>query len=57
MSSEIFAHAQKSSENIALYLPKTSDVEQIAALGAKEVHYLYTSGRCKALCAYYGDLM
>jgi hypothetical protein len=40
-----------------LYLPRTTDVEQIADLGTTEVHYLYTSGRCKALCAYYGNLV
>jgi len=57
MSSQIFSHAEKSTKNIALYLPRTSDVEQVAALGDTEVHYLYTSGRCKALCAYYGDLV
>jgi hypothetical protein len=53
---EIFRHAEKGTENIALYLPRTSDVEQISALGDTEVHYLYTSGRCKALCAFYGVL-
>lgn len=56
-SSQIFEHAEKATKNIALYLPRTSDVEQVAALGDTEVHYLYTSGRCKALCAYYGNLV
>ena len=55
--SQILDQAKKSSSNIALYLPKTSDVEQITALGSTEIHYLYTSGRCKALCAYFGELL
>ena len=55
----IFDHFKQVTKNLALYLPRTSDLRQIAEYVDKEenaqvVHYC-TTGASRALCAYLGQ--
>lgn len=45
-------------DNVVLYLPRTSSQRQIACLrpGPVELQYLKLKGSMKAMCAYFGDL-
>ena len=50
--------AETVTDNIVLYLPRTSSQRQIACLrpGHIELQYLKLRGSMKAMCAYFGDL-
>ncbi len=55
----IFDQFRKVAKNLALYLPRTSDLRQIAECVDKDekaqvVHYC-TTGASRALCAYFGE--
>jgi trimethylguanosine synthase len=57
--SEIYDKMAKMTRNMVLFLPRTSDLRQIAAKvedgkQAQVVHY-YQRGRDKALCTYFGE--
>ncbi|BFZ64964.1 hypothetical protein YB2330_006125 [Saitoella coloradoensis] len=58
---DLMQAANKVSRNVILYLPRTSSPEQIASLAKSdepvEMHYLYTSGKAKALTAYFGGVL
>ncbi|KAF2121878.1 RNA cap guanine-N2 methyltransferase-domain-containing protein [Lophiotrema nucula] len=56
---KLYSEFSKYSKHIVLYLPRTSDLNQIAKYAPKDgkvevAHYCVT-GASKALCAYYGD--
>ncbi|MCP4488470.1 MAG: hypothetical protein GY820_14295 [Gammaproteobacteria bacterium] len=57
---KIFETASKISRNIAYFLPKNADVEQLAQLAGGgnscEIEQSALNGKMKAITVYYGDL-
>jgi trimethylguanosine synthase len=57
---ELYALARSLSQNVALYLPRNVDVNQVAALSPDETVELeeeWMGGKLKAITAYFGDLV
>lgn len=55
---ELFALAQAITPDVAYYLPKNVDLDQVAALSPNrvEIEEEWTGGKLKAVTAYYGSL-
>ncbi|PIK36078.1 hypothetical protein BSL78_27096 [Apostichopus japonicus] len=53
--------SMKISPNIALYVPRTADVQQLAALagpgGSVELEQNFVNHKLKTVTAYYGELV
>uniref|UniRef100_A0A1B0CL39 Trimethylguanosine synthase n=3 Tax=Lutzomyia longipalpis TaxID=7200 RepID=A0A1B0CL39_LUTLO len=60
-ASELFAKCQKITENIAMFLPRNSNTQQLSMLagpgGAVEIEQNFLDRKFIALTAYYGELI
>jgi trimethylguanosine synthase len=57
---ELYSLCHAMTHNIALYLPRNTDVDQVAALSPTtnvEIEEEWMGGKLKALTAYFGDLV
>lgn len=58
---KLFEHASKITKNIAIFLPRNSNLKQVAFMaglgGSVEVEQNYLDGHLVAITAYYGDLV